>query len=146
MCYVTFRSTKIALHQEKRGVLHILSRENDPPNIRLWASCAGCIDRDYIEDLIKKPFLGHARSKKWAKHGKIFTGYSDPVSQSIGRCRISLGRIAGSSPKSTYDIGATKFSPEKKHRAIFAGIFSSFRAGPRILCARDEIGVTTFLK
>ena len=77
-----------------------------------------------------------------AKTGKIFTGCSDPLSQSIGCGRISRVGLVDRLLFAKVENGVTKFSLEGKKTESHA-IFH-FSEQDCLLFARVKIGVTKF--
>ena len=91
-----------------------------------------------MKDLLKKSFDDvdvHVRKENWPKTEKIFTVCSGPLSQSIGRGRISReGALYFRERRERWDKIVLKFSPEKqKKRAVLAWNFPFFLAGSLVV-------------
>ena len=90
-----------------------------------------------MADLLKKLFFDDVRKNNWPETGIVFIVFFDPLSQSIGRGRISReGALDARESRERRDKIVPKFSPEKQEKRNFGLIFSTFLS--RIACCSRE--------
>ena len=89
-----------------------------------------------MADLLKKLFFDDVRKNNWPETGIVFIVFFDPLSQSIGRGRISReGALDARESRERRD----KIAPKSCHPSSRSGNFTNERAGCHSLCEKKNL-------